>query len=366
MPKSMNASSKLLKLDKGQIFNLFFLGILLFLIYQLLKILSPFASPLLLSLMLTLTFYPIHLWIKKHISKNRATSAFISTSIVVITAIIPMILLGWLLFNETKTIYPKTNAWIARIPQMELSSISPKLDNLKHYIDVDTRDIISKNLQTIQQKIIQIGGKVLKNIIFIFVNFVVIILTLFFFFKEGDKWLSWLIEMAPMDNEHKHKIARRLYIMILAIVKGFILTAAIQGLIAIIGYSLAGVPSPILMGVLTSIAALIPFGGTTLVWAPIAIIMFVTTSKAAGIFLFFWGALVIGLTDNFLRPIFIGKKTKLPVLLLFLGLFGGLMVYGPIGMILGPLLISCLIVFLEIYRKEISIKWGLSNINGKD
>ena len=357
----MNMSNKLLKLDKGQIFNLFFLGILLFLIYQLIKILSPFASPLLISLMLTLTFYPMHLWIKKHISKNRFTSAFISTFIVIITAILPIILLGWLLFNETKTIYPKTNAWISRIPQMELSSISPKLSKLKPYINIDTRDIISKNLQTIQQKIIHIGGKVLKNIMFIFVNFVVIILTLFFFFRDGDKWLSWIIDMAPMDNAHKHKIARRLYIMILAIVKGFILTAAIQGLIAIIGYSAASVPSPILMGVLTSIAALIPFGGTTLVWAPIAIIMFITASKGAGIFLFFWGALVIGLTDNFLRPIFIGKKTKLPILLLFLGLFGGLMVYGPIGMILGPLLISCLIVFLEIYKKEISINWNFNN-----
>jgi len=351
----MNAKNKLLKLDKGQIFNLFFLGILLFLIYQLIKILSPFASPLLLSLMLTLTFYPIHLWIKKRISKNRNTSAFISTAVVIITAILPVILLGWLLFNETKNIYPKTHAWIARIPQMELSSISPKLSKLKPYINIDTREVISKNLQSIQQKIIQIGGKVLKNIIFIFVNFAVIILTLFFFFKEGDRWLTWIIEMAPMDNEHIQKIAHRLYIMILAIVKGFILTAAIQGLIAIIGYSIAGVPSPILMGVLTSIAALIPFGGTTLVWAPIAIIMFVASSKAVGIFLFFWGALVIGLTDNILRPIFIGKKTKLPILLLFLGLFGGLMVYGPIGMILGPLLISCLIVFLEIYRKEISL-----------
>ncbi|MCG2725946.1 MAG: AI-2E family transporter [Elusimicrobia bacterium] len=361
----MNAPNKLLKLDKGQIFNLFFLGILLFLIYQLIKILSPFTSPLLISLMLTLTFYPMHLWIKKHISKNRNTSALISSSIVIITAILPMILLGWLLFNETKTIYPKTNAWIARIPQMELSSISPKLKKLKPYITIDTREIISKNLQTIQQKIIQIGGKVLKNVIFIFVNFVVVILTLFFFFKDGDKWLSWIIDMAPMDSEHTHKIAQRLYTMILAIVKGFILTAVIQGLIAIIGYSIASVPSPILMGVLTSIAALIPFGGTTLVWAPIAIIMFITASKSAGIFLFFWGALVIGLTDNFLRPIFIGKKTKLPILLLFLGLFGGLMVYGPIGMILGPLLISCLIVFLEIYRKEISINWSFDN-NGKN
>ncbi len=363
----MNTSSKLLKLDKGQIFNLFFLGILLFLIYQLIKILSPFASPLLLSLMLTLTFYPLHLWIKKHISKNRNTSALISTLVVIITAILPMILLGWLLFNETKTIYPKTNAWLARIPEMKFSFKSQKFEKLKPYIkNIDTREIISNNLQSIQKKIIKFGGSILKNTVFIFVDFVVIILTLFFFFKEGDRWLSWLIEMAPMDNEHKHKIASRLYIMILAIVKGFILTAAIQGFIGLIGYSLAGVPSPILMGVLTSIAALIPFGGTTLVWAPIAIIMFVTTSKTAGIFLFFWGALVIGLTDNFLRPIFIGKKTKLPILLLFLGLFGGLMVYGPIGMILGPLLISCLIVFLEIYRKEISIKWGFSNSNGKN
>lgn len=348
----MNPPIKFLKLDKAQIFNLFFLGILLFFIYQLAKILSPFSAPLLISTMLTITFYPIHLWVKKKISKNKSSSALISTSLVIITVIIPIIMLGWLLFIETKSIYPKTNAWIANIPKMELSSISPKLEKLKPYLNVDARDLIKKNLGPIQQKIIKSGGTILKNILFIFINLAVITLTLFFFFRDGDKWLSWIIDMAPMDREHKHKIARRLYITILAIVKGFILTAAIQGLIAIIGYSIAGVPSPILMGVLTSVAALIPFGGTTLVWAPIAIVMFVTTSQGAGLFVFLWGAFVIGLADNFLRPIFIGKKTKLPVLLLFLGLFGGLIVYGPIGLILGPLLISCLIVLLEIYRQE--------------
>jgi predicted PurR-regulated permease PerM len=103
---------------------------------------------------------------------------------------------------------------------------------------------------------------------------------------------------------------------------------------------------------LTAFSALVPFVGTSLIWLPLSAVMFFWKGLQTGLFVLVWGALAIGLLDNFIRPILIGKGAKLPVFLLFLGIFGGLKVYGPLGIFLGPILISCVLVFLQIYREH--------------
>jgi len=118
-----------------------------------------------------------------------------------------------------------------------------------------------------------------------------------------------------------------------------------------LGWWLAGVPAPALFGVLTSFAALVPFVGTSLVWLPLSAAMYFWKGVNVGLFVLLWGAIAVGLLDNILRPILIGKGAKLPIFLLFLGIFGGMKVYGPLGLLMGPLLISCVTVFLQIYRE---------------
>ena len=130
-----------------------------------------------------------------------------------------------------------------------------------------------------------------------------------------------------------------------------VLTAASQGFLAGVGFALAGVPVPVFLGFTAAFAALVPPFGPTLVWLPVALYQ-LTQSKAAGLFLLLWGALVVSTVDNFLRPMLIGSKAKLPFLLLFFGILGGLRTYGFLGLILGPLLIAMTLAFIQIYREE--------------
>ena len=340
---------KFLKFDRIQVFNFFFFGILLFLVYQLLKILSPFLGALLIAGTLALIFYPVHLWIRARLTSNNNLAAAASTISVLLTVVLPLLVFGWLLFQESKEIYPKTNLWFSQFSQSGLDAQIPAA--LRSVWDLDVRDIVLGNVKNLQESIMRSGGTILKNIFFFLVSFLVIIATLFVFFRDGERLLHWLIDLIPMDAEHKYRIASQLYITAIAVVRGFLLTAAVQGIVGSIGYALAGVPAPILFGVLTSFAALIPFIGTSVIWLPLGIAFIFIKGLYTGLFILLWGALVVGLLDNILRPIFIGQKAKLPIFLLFLGIFGGLRVYGPIGIILGPLLISCLIVFLQIYKE---------------
>jgi predicted PurR-regulated permease PerM len=341
---------KLLRFDKAQLFNLFFFGILLFLLYQLLRILSPFIAAIIVAATFALMFFPVNLWIRKRLFGNRTAGAAAATLTTLVTLVLPLLLFGWLLLKESRELYPKTNQWLTTISQREFDIHLP--ERFKSYVDLDPGEVLTGNIKLLQEKITRSGAGLLKNIFLFLVNFGVMVFALFILFRDGERFLNWLIDIIPMDQEYKHRIANQLYTTAMAVVRGLLLTAMIQGFIGAFGYWLAGVKSPALFGVLTSFAALIPFVGTSLVWLPLSIGMYFLEGARTSLFVLLWGAVAVGMTDNMIRPVLIGKGAKLPVFLLFLGIFGGLQVYGPIGIFLGPLLISCVIVFLQIYREH--------------
>lgn len=340
---------KLLKFDKAQLFSFFFFGILLFLLYQLLHILSPFIGALVVAAAFALIFFPVHQWIRKRVVSNRSAAAAISTLLAVLTLALPLLVFGGLLLNESRELYPKTNQWLNAVSQKDLDITIP--EKFKAYITIDPNEILTNSLKGIQEKITKSGAGLIKNIFFFLINFGVMTFSMFALFRDGERFLHWLIDLIPMDAEHKRRVANQLYITTMAVVRGLLLTAIIQGFIGAAGYWLAGVKAPALFGLLTSFAALVPFVGTSLVWIPLSVAMYFLSGAKIGLFVLAWGALVVGLVDNFLRPILIGKGAKLPIFLLFLGIIGGMKVYGPLGLFLGPLLISCVIVFLQIYSE---------------
>lgn len=340
---------KVLRFDKAQLFIFFFFGILIFLLYQLLHILSPFIGALIVAATFALIFFPVHVWVRRKIIENRSVSAGISTIVAVLTLALPLLVFGWLLLNESREFYPKTSQWLSALSQKDLDITIP--DRFKPYVSLDVGEILAGNLKTLQEKITRSGAGLLKNIFFFLVNFMVMVFSLFALFRDGERFLHWLIDLIPMDQEYKHRVANQLSVTTMAVVRGLLLTAIIQGFIGAFGYWLAGVKAPALFGLLTSFAALVPFVGTSLVWLPLSALMYFLSGAKTGLFVLIWGAVAVGLTDNFLRPILIGRGAKLPIFLLFLGIIGGMKVYGPLGLFLGPLLISCVIVFLQIYRE---------------
>jgi predicted PurR-regulated permease PerM len=178
------------------------------------------------------------------------------------------------------------------------------------------------------------------------------IFALFFFFKDGRDWLQASYQLIPLEASHKQKILLRLDQTIRAVVKGVVLTAVAQGLLAGAAYAVLGAPFPIVLTALTILLAPLPFGGTALIWAPVAGYLFWMGSVGKGIAMVAWGAGVVSTVDQILKPLFIGQGAQIPVLLLTFSVLGGLAVYGIIGLFLGPILTGLFLTAIQIYRDE--------------
>lgn len=180
------------------------------------------------------------------------------------------------------------------------------------------------------------------------------IMTTFFVLQHWTGIVERAERMLPLHPTHTHvvlaefqKVGREVFI-------GTILTGLAQGLLAGVGYGMAGVSEAALLGALTAICSLIPAVGTLLVWIPVAVALLLSGRAAAAIFVIAWGALVVGiLSDYVIRPRLVGGSGHVPTLVTFVSLFGGVQIFGLVGLIVGPVIASVALALLRTYDREI-------------
>jgi predicted PurR-regulated permease PerM len=161
-----------------------------------------------------------------------------------------------------------------------------------------------------------------------------------------------MVALVPLPRERSRELLSRLGEVTKAVVKGIGLTCLAQGALGGLGFWVAGLPSPLLFGVVMAFAALIPVVGTAIVWLPGVLYLFFTGQTTWAVGLLLWCGLVVGNADNVLRPLLIGGNAGMPLPLLLVGILGGLFAYGLMGLILGPLILTVLLFVLEEYHRE--------------
>jgi predicted PurR-regulated permease PerM len=186
-------------------------------------------------------------------------------------------------------------------------------------------------------------GVLAGNITHVAANMLIALLTVFFFYRDG----AVLVQQAAsvlrrFVGRRSQRYVKAVGDTTKAVVYGIVLTALVQGLLAGIGYWVAGLQAPALLGAVTSLVALIPFG-TPFVWGSAGIWLLLTGHTAAGIGLLLWGALVVSSVDNLIRPLVISSATRIPFLLVMFGVFGGLVAFGAVGLFLGPVVLAVLL-----------------------
>jgi len=178
---------------------------------------------------------------------------------------------------------------------------------------------------------------------------------LFFFLRDGDRMGRAAVELVPMDPAERAAILTSMRRMIVAIFRGSLLCALIQGFTGGIGWWIAGLPSPALAAAAMSIFSIVPLGGTAIVWLPGVAWAWYAGRPGSAIFLFIWGAVVTSfLADNVLRPILIGNTEELSLLVVFLGVFGGLAAFGLLGVFLGPVTLVLAATLIDVLRRQAS------------
>jgi predicted PurR-regulated permease PerM len=346
------------------LFRLFFFAAFAYLLYQVVVLLSPFLSALAGSATLVVLFQPIHrrmlAW-----TKRPSLAAAISTVLVLLVVVLPFLVVGWLLVGESQAMMPQAKAWAAEIQRSgepRLERILPKAlmdlvtgaDAFADKWGVDLRDMIARAIDAIGGAAADLAKLVLSNVVGVILDVVVIVLGVFFFLRDGAVMIRSVVDLLPMEGVHKELVVRRLDQTFAAVVRGTILTAAAQGLVAGIGFAIAGVRFSVLLGIVTFLSAFIPFIGAAGVWVPATLWLFAEGGTWQPWFMLGWGVLV-SFVDNILKTVLISGRAKIPTFLLFLGILGGLRVYGVLGVFIGPMVLGLLTAFAGIYREQYNV-----------
>jgi predicted PurR-regulated permease PerM len=348
-------------LTRDHLFTAAFFTILLYLLYQGGRILAPYLSTLLWAAILTLALHPLHVRMIRLCKGRETLAASVMTILTLVVIIGPAVAFLTLLASQGIDLYRWASdvvqsggiaeAW-ARFKESPLGRMVVQLP----LGGGDLKTSVLKGLGELSSDMAAQLGSLLKNTLLMALNLIILVLALFFFFRDGASYVRTTLGLLPFTAEQKEAISRKFYETFRAVINGVFLIALIQGIMTGIGFALFDVPFAVFWGFLAAILALLPIGGAMLVWLPGAVYLYLIGSTLTSILLAAWGAVFVSLPDNFLRPLIIGRKAKLPTFLLFLGILGGIQAYGMLGILFGPLVVTLLMSFAAIYREEFAEK----------
>lgn len=330
---------------------LFILAVLGFLSY---KILSPFLEPIAWAIVIAIVFYPVYALLSNYIRIKPIASI---TTVVLILAIIigPLFYLSFMLIDELTGVAMHMNEGRPDVVNeiYEKARSSDLFDKARAFLgekNVPSEEIIQANLRKIGKVIIEKLSIKVTNVITAGINFMIMIFTLFFLFKDGPGFLSKAKDYIPFSEEQKDRLESQIRDMISSTVYGGVAVGIIQGILGGAAFYFFGIQSPVLWGAAMFVMSFIPLLGTFSVWGPHALYLIIQGNLLNGIGLALFGALVISAVDNILKPLIIGSKTKMPTIIIFFSVLGGIKLFGLIGLIMGPLIMAVFLSVLEIFR----------------
>jgi predicted PurR-regulated permease PerM len=329
------------------------------LLYLLARILRPFFGPILWALLLAFLLFPLNRWLSGKLRGRRGPAALLLTFAVTLGIVIPATLLMLVFVRQAAELLARVSELAGRYqiekPQ-DLLRI-PTLGRLVQWIDAKTpfsaaelQQWLVNAARSVLELAVSGGRSVLLGAVGAVVGLLLMLFILYFFFRDGDEMALRMLRLVPLEDSRKGRLAAHLSAVMKAVVFGALATALVQGGLVGIAFWIAGLPSPVVFGFLTSLAALLPVAGTALVWAPATIALYAQGRPGWALFMLLWGAVLVGSADNFLRPRLISGRAQISTLPVFFGVMGGLAAFGPIGLFVGPLVIAlalALIGFVE-------------------
>lgn len=339
--------------------NRFYLITILFLVillgYLLFRILNPFLLSIIWAVIFTIISFPVYSLLVKH-TKSNYISALLTIIIIIAFILGPFTYFGILLATELR--YLSKFLTEERLLALKGIMTHPKvvwlLDFLKDNFGISEEQLISEitdNIKLLSKNILNTISQSLTNIIGFFVNFVLMIFALFFFLIGGPTYLSKVLHYLPFSEYEQKRLTGLIKDIIVSTIYGGVVVALLQAFIGGLSFWLLKIPTPVVWGSAIAVASFIPVLGAFSVWGPIALYLFLSGNILKGFILIAIGALGISMIDNVLKPIIIGSRIKMPTIVLFFSVLGGIKEFGLIGLIGGPLIFALFVAVVEIFRK---------------
>ncbi|MDD2366818.1 MAG: AI-2E family transporter [Desulfuromonadaceae bacterium] len=337
----------------------------LLLLYLLYSVISPFLGVLVWAGAIGVITLPLHKKILSNCNFSDITAAFLITAGVVTAVIIPLVGLIFSLSREAALAYQYLDSRAASGSVLELADLlnTPSviiiMEKIRPFTSSLNIDLDAVLLPTVKKGIaamLNYSTGILKDFFGLLFKLILIIITLFFIYKDGSLFLERFWSVIIIREGLKKTILDTIRRVLYAVMYGIVLTSVIQGILGGLGFWVAGLPAPILFGALMTVCALIPIIGTAVIWIPGAIYLLVQGDTIYALLLVAWCAVVVSSIDNIIRPLFISGVAKLHILIVVFGVLGGVLAFGITGVVAGPVILALFIVFFQESRVDGKLK----------
>ena len=321
-------------------------------------ILLPFYGTIMWGVIIALLFTPLNRRLQQRLGVRRTPAALLTLAIVLVIVIIPFALITAALASEAAAVFAQLQSGELN-PAIYFRGVFNALPDwmgaLLDRFGLTSFPTLQRRLSAALMQASQfLATQALSvgQITFDFVASVFIALYLaFFLIRDGDIVLSAARRAIPLTLAHKHELFQTFATVIRATVKGNLLVALIQGALGGLAFAFLGVPGALLWAVLMAFMSLLPAVGAGLVWLPVALYFLISGALWQGVALTAYGVLVIGLVDNLLRPLLVGKDTRMPDYVVMITTLGGMAVLGVNGFVVGPVIAAMFIAVWQLYIK---------------
>ncbi|WP_215800303.1 AI-2E family transporter [Pantoea dispersa] len=328
----------------------FFIVILAIVTIAFFDVLAPYFSAILWAAILAVIFAPLKSLLRRKMGDRNGLASFVTLLIICLIVFTPLAIITSSLVVEINTVYTKLQTNSAQFPTVFASL----LQHLPEWAQTWLADHDLNNAAQIQQKLSGFalkGGQYMAGSVFMIgkgtftftVGFGVMLYLLFFLLKDGAWLVGLILEALPLSTYVKHHLLMKFAAVSRATVKGTVVVAVVQGVLGGFAFWITDIDGSLLWGALMAFLSLIPAVGSAIVWVPAAIFFFATGALWKGLFLVGFFVVVVGLVDNILRPLLVGKDTKMPDYLILIATLGGMEVYGINGFVIGPLIAALFI-----------------------
>jgi len=309
-------------------------------------VMRPFIVPVIWAAIIVYATWPAHRRVVRLCRQRHGRAALITTLIVALALLVPLVWLALLVPDEVAAAVRAIRSYQAseaiRLPAL-VRAIPWLGDAAQQLLDryvadpSSLRQLLGEWGQLYRSELLGMAGDVGRNI----GKLAIAIVALFFLYRDGDSLAHQAMHVARrFFGGRLDRYARAAAAMIRAVVLGLVVTALIQGTVAGIGYAIFGVGAPVLLGLVTALASIVPVVGTFLVWGTVSVVLVAAGHFWPALGLLAWGTVLVHPVDNLLRPLLISNATQLPFLLVMFGVIGGLAAFGLVGVFIGPIVLA--------------------------
>jgi predicted PurR-regulated permease PerM len=326
-------------------------------VYLSFLIARPFLPSIVTAALLAVTTYPLFRFLRVPV-RRRSIAALLTTLVVLLVLLLPTIFVVNTIANETQALYgwlnqqsPDSGGWdkvLRRLTERPVRWIEQKTGVSRE----QARSAVSAQLQEVSTSLLNWAKSFAVNITGTVVNTLIMLVTLFFFLRDGPAILSRAASIMPLERDRYNELLQTISDSMRANFYAVFAVAAVQSVLGFLGYWIAGLPNLVLWTVMTALFSPLPMVGAGAVWGAGAIFLAVTGHWGKALFLLGYGAGIISLSDNIVRPLVVSGRVKLNALLVFFSILGGVQVFGVVGLFVGPIIVSLTIALLKIVTEE--------------